>query len=467
MYCLAIACPNPHHGGGGRRSFEVLKYLSEFGVTPILYIPYSDLIYSVILGEDYKERKFIDTLRELERFNTIVPSELYETLENISLNIQHHLDQLQNKVICNVLSNIKRSIQGLKNNTLSVKEFFKRFIRNSEINPSKLEFVYSMNEIPSCVVAGAFLAKSLKKGLYVQLQLEPFKPMKKNIINDWNFRVVFGEQKIPREIIRILGLIPQFAFSGSRYSFSYAMHNNLKGLLAVSEAPLVISGLDSWAKKRKIKLKIVRPGNAVDEKISKYVDEKERSRLLYKKENIAIYYARLHSSKGLLEIPFIARKLATKGYRLMMIGRFENIVEKKIFFKICEERKIKNIEYFGWLPRDDLLEIVSRSKVLIYPSHSDAFSLVVLEALFLGCSVVAYDIPAIRSVYENLKPVKIVGEYDCRAMAEKAIEILERDIAEHEEEHLDKEFMNFLGAHSSWRNVAKADVEAIKEMMDC
>ncbi|MEM1659507.1 MAG: glycosyltransferase [Candidatus Jordarchaeales archaeon] len=113
-----------------------------------------------------------------------------------------------------------------------------------------------------------------------------------------------------------------------------------------------------------------------------------------------------------------------------------------------------------------MFDIVSRSKVLIYPSHSDTFSLVVLEALFLGCSVVAYDIPAIRSVYRGLKPVKVVKEYDYVNMAEEAIRMLKRDIAEHEEEHLDEDFMDFLRMHSSWRNVAKADIEAIKEMID-
>ncbi|MEM1584446.1 MAG: glycosyltransferase [Ignisphaera sp.] len=112
-----------------------------------------------------------------------------------------------------------------------------------------------------------------------------------------------------------------------------------------------------------------------------------------------------------------------------------------------------------------MIEVVSRSKVLVYPSHSDAFPLVVLEALFLGCSVVAYDIPAIRSVYKGLKPVKIVREYGYKVMAEEAIKILKRDISKHEEEHLDDNFTNFLKMHSSWRNVAKADIEAIKEMI--
>ncbi|MEM0111403.1 MAG: glycosyltransferase [Desulfurococcaceae archaeon] len=470
MYCLAVSCPYPYFSGGGKRSFEILKYFSEFEITPILYIPYSDLVFTAALTEIYRLENFSNVLRELERFNVMVPNEIYESLEDISLNIQHHLDFFQKKGICAALSNFKKSIQStqaFKDNIFFAKKFLAKFVQGNEVDSNELEFVYSLHEPPSFVVTGAFLAKSLKKRLYIQLQLEPFRSLKELIIDDWISRVTFGKQKVFREIVRLLLFISQSAFSFSRHSYSYAFHNNLDGLLAVSEAPLMISGLDSWTNKKGIKVKVVRPGNAVEEKISKkYVDEEERHSLLQKKEDIAVYWARLHSSKGLFDILPVARKLATEGYRLAMIGRFENIGEKKIFFRICEEKNIKNIDYLGWLPREDLFDAVSRSKVLIYPSHSDAFPLVVLEALFLGCSVVTYDIPAIRSVYKGLKPVKIVREYDYKSMAEEAIKMLKRDISKHEEEHLDDNFMNFLKMHSSWRNVAKADIEAIKEMIN-
>ncbi|MEM1738122.1 MAG: glycosyltransferase [Nitrososphaerota archaeon] len=455
--------------GGDRRTFEALKYFSEFGFIPILYIPYSDLMSAVMLEEVYRLEKYAHILKSLERFNVIVPNELYENIENIRSNVQYYFDYFQKKGMLAVASIIKRSIQsvqGFKDIISSAKKFLTRLIRDNGIDSDKLEFVYSMHECPSFVTVGSFLAKSLKKKLYIQLQLEPFKPFREFVIDDWISRVTFGEQQTFREIARLFLFILQSVLSDARYSYSYAFRNNLHGLLAVSEAPLIISGLDFWARERGIRVKIVRPGNAVEEEFCKYINERERCRVLRKKEDVAVYWTRLRSSKGLFDILSIARKLAVEGYRLMVIGRFDNIVEKRIFFRICEEKKIKNIEYLGWLPREKLIEVVSRSKVLIYPSHSDAFSLVVLEALFLGCSVVAYDIPAIRSVYKGLKPVKIMKEYDYKAMAEEAIKILKRDVSKHEEEHLDDNFMNFLKMHSSWRNVAKADIEAIREMMN-
>jgi len=68
----------------------------------------------------------------------------------------------------------------------------------------------------------------------------------------------------------------------------------------------------------------------------------------------------------------------------------------------------------GYRPIEEVYSTVAKAKVLIYPSHQDGFSLVVLDTLALGTSVVAYDIPAIRFVFSNLKPVRAVREYDVR-----------------------------------------------------
>ena len=108
---------------------------------------------------------------------------------------------------------------------------------------------------------------------------------------------------------------------------------------------------------------------------------------------------------------------------------------------------VKNIRYLGYLPDEGLWQVLAKSKVLIYPSHCDVFSLVVLESLFLGNSVVAYNIPAICNVYNNLKAVRVVEEYNWKRMAEEAIKILRMDPEKFAEEHQDKIFS------SSWNYI--------------
>jgi glycosyltransferase involved in cell wall biosynthesis len=158
----------------------------------------------------------------------------------------------------------------------------------------------------------------------------------------------------------------------------------------------------------------------------------------------AVFCARLGVSKGILEIPFIAKELEKAGYKLILIGNFDSVSTKMRFERICRELCVNNIEYTGYLPPDKgLWEIIAKSKVLIYPSHYDASPLVVLESLFLGTSVVAYNIPAIASIYKNLSTVEIVEEYDYKSMAKKAIEILKMNLNKFYAKHMDGNLLSF------------------------
>jgi len=157
--------------------------------------------------------------------------------------------------------------------------------------------------------------------------------------------------------------------------------------------------------------------------------------------------------------------LKKAGYKLILVGKFESTDVKTRFERICRRLCIKNIEYMGYLPDEKLWETIAKSKVLVYPSHDDTFSLVVLESLFLGASIVAYNIPAIVSIYKNLPVVKIVEEYNYKSMAEEAIKILKMDIEKFVEEHENENLTKFLELHSSWKNVARAEIQLMCNIM--
>ncbi|MGC9106484.1 MAG: glycosyltransferase, partial [Thermoprotei archaeon] len=95
-------------------------------------------------------------------------------------------------------------------------------------------------------------------------------------------------------------------------------------------------------------------------------------------------------------------------------------------------------------------------KLFIYPTHVDGFSLAVLESLALGTPVVAYGIPAIRTVYSGLSAVKIVEEFDQEGAAKKAAEILSMSEKEIEDLMNEESLLKFLELHSDWDNVANA-----------
>lgn len=195
---------------------------------------------------------------------------------------------------------------------------------------------------------------------------------------------------------------------------------------------------------------LLNPSNAIDSAIKKYKTEQ--------KYNQIIFYARLIYQKGLFDVIYIHKKIVkTVNIKLKISGKFPREFEKNEFFKLVKKLGMETfIEYAGVLSDEELYTELSRSRLMIYPSHSDSFSISVLQALFLHVPVVAYDIPGL-SLYKNFKCVSMVKEFDTESMAEMALNFLNS-----KENLFDQpELLKFIDNHSSWKYVAESHLSAI------
>jgi glycosyltransferase involved in cell wall biosynthesis len=461
-----IGNPFQFLGGGQRRTYEVLKHYSELGADVILYIPTSQLILTRALQKYFhiNEKYLYEDLESLERCGVYIHENTLTYLEKVDKQVVEYLDVLRKGGLIWILNNFKRLIPlNDRNAVVSIKTLLKNdetFMKTM----SKVHTVYVMDNFLDMIQIGQFLSQTIKVPLFILLQSIPVSSLKNFVKNEWINNVVLNEKSSLRTLLRIAIRTLEQGYFKYKTLFTYNnASETLAALFSVSEAPIKLSNLDIWASRNNIPIKILVPGNAVSQDIEEYY--KERERILKLKEDYAIFYARLGVNKGVLEIPLIAKKLEKAGYKLILIGKFDSVNAKTRFEKMCKELNVKNIEYMGYLPRNRLWEIVARSKVLIYPSHYDTFSLVILESLCLGTSVVAYNIPAITSIYRNLPAVRIVEEYDYKNMAEKAIEILKMDLNKFREEHTDKNLLSFLDLHCSWRNVAREEIDTIRKFI--
>ena len=98
---------------------------------------------------------------------------------------------------------------------------------------------------------------------------------------------------------------------------------------------------------------------------------------------------------------------------------------------------------------EELYNEIGKSRVMIYPSHSDSFSLSVAQSISLKTPVVAYNIAGLK-IYNELKTVRLVNEFDYKAMASEVLKLL----AVEDPTYLfgDTE-LKFIEKHT-WRNVA-------------
>jgi glycosyltransferase involved in cell wall biosynthesis len=210
-------------------------------------------------------------------------------------------------------------------------------------------------------------------------------------------------------------------------------------IAGVSEAPLKLSGL---------KGEVIRPGNAFDHSLLKHRNNG--------KEDYVVFWSRLNQDKGIQEIPEVLRLINKhRRTKLILMGKFFDKYNYKRFWSKVRKYGL-DVEYLGFVEREKLNSIVSKARLLLYPSHVDGFSLVVLEALALGTPVVAYDIPAITSVYGMLNAVRIVREFDVASMANEALKVLSLSESQIIDLMNDPKLLSFLELHSSWDNVANA-----------
>jgi len=138
-----------------------------------------------------------------------------------------------------------------------------------------------------------------------------------------------------------------------------------------------------------------------------------------------IYLASISKAKGIFDIPLILRSIKEvfPNVKAVIVGRMPSDLKIELQKMLKIYGIENNVDVLGYVDGCKKFELLSRSKVMIYPSYMDTFAISVLEALSVGTPVVAYAIPAIAINYKTSAVTKVrIG--DTIAMAKKTIEIL-------------------------------------------
>ncbi len=181
-----------------------------------------------------------------------------------------------------------------------------------------------------------------------------------------------------------------------------------------------------------------------------------------KRENKIIYFARLTYGKGLFDIIYIFKNIIKRfDTKLVIAGKFIYDYEKNQFFKLINKYNLNDkIVYKGFLSNDELYKEIYTSKLMVYPSHSDSFSIALAQGISLNTPVIAYNIAGLQ-IYKNFKSVKLISEFDYGAMADEALKILNNN-----DNIVDESINEFIHKYT-WENVASQYREMIDKYATC
>lgn len=403
-------------GGSGVHSNEILKRLSK--VTDILILPY---------------------INDMVNFNNKNNRKICEVYNNLP----YHFP----KVILKLCSGDKIKLNE------AVKELSEEAKQTDLIYEPSLRITLNVRSFSDKI---RLIAKSLRNPVYCSedLVFDSFciaKKSNRNLIS-----VIHPDFRSYKEGLRV-------AYYGVKYHFDHPLsmltttliYRNILKINYLIKDPvfknlLSVSKAIQYLNLSYEKVRILKVANAFDKNLLKFRTKK--------KEDYLVFWARLYSLKGILEIPYIIWELVKKynDIKLMLFGKFCKETEKDYFFYLLKKLGIeRNVEYLGFLPEEKKYEIVSKARAVLYPSHSDSFSLVILESLALGTPVVAYDLLGPRSVYEGLSAVKFVKEFDIKGMAREVLKLINMKDEEYYALIYNRQLDAFLEEHSSWDKVAE------------
>lgn len=163
--------------------------------------------------------------------------------------------------------------------------------------------------------------------------------------------------------------------------------------------------------------KIFLSGNSVTQK--NYA-KKNNSRKLYD----GIFVGRIAKEKGIYDLIQVWRKIVQlkKESKLVIIGSGPELSNlRKEVEKASLER---NVFLKGGLKEEELYELMSESRVFVFPSIFEGWGLAIAEALACGLPVVCYAMPAVSEIFGECKSAFFVPPWNVESLTEKVLKII-------------------------------------------
>jgi len=107
-----------------------------------------------------------------------------------------------------------------------------------------------------------------------------------------------------------------------------------------------------------------------------------------------IYVGHVIKNKGVFELVKACSSIHDIN-ELILIGPYEESIKKELI-KLSDKKKTQNwLKFTGQIKIEDVANYMKDSPILLLPSYTEGFPMVILEAMALGCAIIATDVGAI------------------------------------------------------------------------
>jgi glycogen(starch) synthase len=169
--------------------------------------------------------------------------------------------------------------------------------------------------------------------------------------------------------------------------------------------------------------------NSIDiARIKRFGDDKSVPEILNNK-NYLLYFGRLEERKGVRvlaqALPSVFRRFPSMSMVFVGADLGHQVFSMRDYIKQKSGKYHKHLIFYDNLPHEKLFPIVNSAKIAIMPSIWEAFGFVCVEALALGCPVIASSGSGFEEIIEDDISGFLVEPGNAELLAEKIIQVLE------------------------------------------
>ena len=421
---LVVASPSPLTGGGGLRALRSLEeYVKHFET--YLFIPWGLYGNKQVLRESTAYLRMLKSIGVRLAGFSLLPKVIHRLSREGSITV------LPTLILPLIVPGIAHINVGVTN----------------------YNAVIALHEDWDAVYTGYVLAELHRTPSAVLLHLPPFYGSKKRLLNILKAVLLWRELRSSTLAEKMLSKAEAVArnlllqhLSRRRYEKVLRKYTLVLG---VSKATAVEMG-GEWLDR----MVTMDPGVSLNDEDLGVIESVRRK--VKGKGNYVVFGGRPTADKGLAEA-LLAFKHISKHFpemKLVITGRATPNI-RNVVRRICKRLGLEGkVVFTGFIPREERFRIVAGARLMLYPSHVDAFPYAVLESLHLGTPVAAYRIPAIEIYYGRCPGVELVKEGDLEAFTVRAIELLERGVEVVEPPRI-----------KSWKEIMSEEVELISKIL--
>jgi glycosyltransferase involved in cell wall biosynthesis len=165
-----------------------------------------------------------------------------------------------------------------------------------------------------------------------------------------------------------------------------------------------------------------------------YITEKPKFKKTPEFDAHIVFAARICKDKGIEDLIEALKivKLSYPQFKFKIIGSINDKYKKHIINLLSRNGLLENTRLIGFLPNiNDVHYEVSKSLINVLPTYYDIISGTIIESMFIGVPVIAYDVGAINELNKKRQSLIIVEKGNINMLANEIIRLLQdKDLRE-------------------------------------